>query len=307
MDERPLQMMNSAGISREIVGNRNKFARLESGRTFAPTMGGEKPMAPFRTHTAALLLAGITLTAVPAFAQQSGRGNGRATSRQAEARVAPRERADSGGRSQSPQTASPQWAQAQPRVSAQARAESQQRIEPVQRPQASARVEPRTATNTRTYDSRTNDNRYAVRRPDDHRYDGRRYHYDNHVVVVRPYAHTYVVPYGYRPYGYRPGWSLNLYFGRPYVAGYPAGYGYYAIRPGVAYGALRIVDAPRDAQVFVDGYYAGVVDDYDGVFQHLNLEAGPHRIEIDVAGFEPIDFDVNVSPGQTITYRAQLL
>jgi hypothetical protein len=275
-------------------------------------------MAPFRTHTAAFLLVGITLTAVPAFAQQSERGNGRATSRQAGARVAPRERGESVGRAQSPQTASPQRAQAQPRVSAPARAESQPRIEPAQRPQVSARVETRTTASSHTYDSRRNDNRYAVRRPDpprydDHRYDGRRY--DNHVVVVRPYTHTYVVrpythtyvvPYGYRPYGYRPGWSLNLYFGRPYVAGYPAGYGYYAFRPGVSYGALRIVDAPRDAQVFVDGYYAGVVDDYDGVFQHLNLEAGPHRIEIDVAGFEPINFDVNVSPGQTITYRAPL-
>ena len=274
-------------------------------------------MAPFRTHTAALLLAGITLTAVPAFAQQSERGNGRGTSRQAVTRVAPRERGDSAGRAQSPQTASPQRAQAQPRVSASARVESQPRIEPAPRPQTSARVETRTAASSQTYVSRANDGRYAVRRPDsrydDHRYHG--HHYDNHVVVVRPhahtyvvqpYAHTYVVPYGYRPYGYRPGWSLNLYFGRPYAYGYPAGYGYYAIQPGIAYGAVRIVDAPRDARVFVDGYYAGVVDDYDGVFQHLNLEPGAHAIEIDVAGYEPIAFDVNVVPGRTITYRANV-
>ena len=81
-----------------------------------------------------------------------------------------------------------------------------------------------------------------------------------------------------------PGWSLNLYFGRPYgsqIYGEPRlRYGYYAIDPGFAYGSLRIVDAPRYAQVFVDGYYAGEVDDYDGIFQRLNLEPGPHRIEI---------------------------
>jgi hypothetical protein len=126
----------------------------------------------------------------------------------------------------------------------------------------------------------------------------------------RPYA--YRVPYGYRPYGYRPGWSLGLYFGAPYYAyGYPgygygpsAGYGYYSIVPGHAYGAVRIVDAPRDAQVFVDGYYAGVVDDYDGVFQHLNLEAGAHRIEIQIQGEPPISFDVRVRPGETLTYHA---
>jgi len=130
----------------------------------------------------------------------------------------------------------------------------------------------------------------------------------------RPYVRrSYVLPYGYRPYGYRPGWSLNLYFGQPYSSyGYSvysdprAAYGYYAIVPGRAYGAVRIVDAPRDAQVFVDGYYAGVVDDYDGVFQHLNLEVGPHHIEIEAAGYPLIAFDVNVQPGQTITYRANL-
>jgi hypothetical protein len=120
-----------------------------------------------------------------------------------------------------------------------------------------------------------------------------------------------VVPFGYRPYGYRRGWSLNLYFGRPYAAyGYPgyssAGYGYYSLIPGRLYGAVRIVDAPPDAQVFVDGYYAGVVDDYDGVFQHLNLEAGPHYIEIEAYGYPPIAFDVQVVPGQTITYRANI-
>jgi hypothetical protein len=120
-----------------------------------------------------------------------------------------------------------------------------------------------------------------------------------------------VVPYGYRPHGYRPGWSVNLYFGRPYTVYAAPGYGYsrdtygyYAYVPGRAYGAVRILGAPRDAQVFVDGYYAGVVDDYDGVFQHLNLEVGSHHIEIEDEGYLLAAFDVRVQPGQTITYRA---
>jgi hypothetical protein len=135
----------------------------------------------------------------------------------------------------------------------------------------------------------------------------------------RPYYYggyrTYGYPYGYRSYAYRPGFSL--YFGRPYSAygypgyaygypgyGYRGGYGYYAAIPGRAYGSVRIVDAPRDAQVFVDGYYAGIVDDYDGVFQRLNLEVGPHRIEIEAPGYPRVGFDVRIEPGQTITYRA---
>ena len=135
------------------------------------------------------------------------------------------------------------------------------------------------------------------------RYSGRSY-YD----ARRP--RVYAVPYGYRQ-NYRPGWSLNLYFGRPYGYGtrgyYGNGnYGYYDIPRGFAYGSLRIVDAPRDAQVFVDGYYAGIVDDYDGVFEHLNLEPGTHRIEIEVyPGEQPLEFDVAVAPGQTVTYHAR--
>ena len=161
---------------------------------------------------------------------------------------------------------------------------------------------------------------------DRHGHDrSRNNHYDNrghgswdhrsyHAPHYRVYVPHRAYPYGWRPYGYRPGWSLNFYFGRPrvgYGAGYgvggyypPASYGYYAIPPGVPYGSVRIVDAPRDAQVLVDGYYAGVVDDYDGVFQHLNLEPGAHRIDVQSDGFEPISFDVRVVPGQTITYRA---
>lgn len=84
----------------------------------------------------------------------------------------------------------------------------------------------------------------------------------------------------------------------------PPAYGYYALAPGFAYGSLRIVGAPRDARVFVDGYYAGVVDEYDGVFQRLNLEVGPHRIEIEVPGYPSQVFDVRIEPGRTLTYRA---
>jgi hypothetical protein len=122
--------------------------------------------------------------------------------------------------------------------------------------------------------------------------------------VIHPRIVT-VVPY--RPYVYRPSLSLGVYYG--YNGAYPYGYtprGYYDPLPGVAYGGLRITDAPRDAQVFADGYYVGIVDDFDGVFQHVNLQAGPHHIEIQEPGLQPIAFDVMVQPGQTVTFRADM-
>lgn len=108
---------------------------------------------------------------------------------------------------------------------------------------------------------------------------------------------TYGYPYGY---GYsRYGYGYRGYYG--YSSGYYGGY----VRNGHA--RLRILGAPRDAEVYVDGYYAGIVDDFDGRLQHLELEPGPHQIELRAAGFAPIMFDMNAIVGRTITYRAQMV
>jgi hypothetical protein len=74
----------------------------------------------------------------------------------------------------------------------------------------------------------------------------------------------------------------------------------------VPYGGVRLDVQPRFAEVHVDGYFAGTVDDFDGTFQRLELEEGPHSIEIRAPGYQPATFDVNVLPGQTIRYRADL-
>ncbi|MGE3957302.1 MAG: PEGA domain-containing protein [Vicinamibacterales bacterium] len=142
-------------------------------------------------------------------------------------------------------------------------------------------------------------------------------------VVVTPRVRPNVYRPYYRPL-YRPGIGLGFYYGYPgyagpyaygyafpydysYRYGYP-GYGYYTY-PGYglrSYGGVRIDLPQRDAEVYVDGYYAGVVDDFDGALQQVNLEPGPHNIEVRLEGFEPVTFDVNVTPGRTITYRSAL-
>ena len=45
-------------------------------------------------------------------------------------------------------------------------------------------------------------------------------------------------------------------------------------------GSLRLKIKPRDAKVYVDGYFVGVIDDFDGMFQKLGIDAGGHRVEI---------------------------
>lgn len=108
--------------------------------------------------------------------------------------------------------------------------------------------------------------------------------------------------YPYSNYGYPYGYS-SLY--SPY--GYDSGYGYsgnYGRGFRGPYGGVRIKDAPRDSQVLVDGYYVGIADDFDGLLQQLTLEGGAHKIEIHTPNGPTLTFDVNVLPGQTITYRA---
>ncbi|MBS1817428.1 MAG: PEGA domain-containing protein [Acidobacteria bacterium] len=113
---------------------------------------------------------------------------------------------------------------------------------------------------------------------------------------------------GYYPGFYPWGWGgLGIgYYGwydpwgwyNPYPP--VSSYGYYAD------GALRLKVKPRQAEVFVDGYYAGSVDDYDGVFQRLRLEPGPHRIEIQLDGYEPLSFEVRIQPDRTVTYTGEM-
>ena len=108
--------------------------------------------------------------------------------------------------------------------------------------------------------------------------------------------------YGGGPYGYGGyyGGSYGGYYGGSYAGGgYGGGYGYDA-------GQLRLRVSPRHAEVYVDGYYAGTVDDYDGIAQALTLESGPYRIELVAPGYEPLEFNVRITPGQKVTYRGDL-
>jgi hypothetical protein len=82
-----------------------------------------------------------------------------------------------------------------------------------------------------------------------------------------------------------------------------------AVQPaqGRPLGGVQLALEPRRAQVFVDGMYAGLVDDFAGYYRHLPLPAGNHRIEVFAPGYQPLIFDVTVVPDRTITYRQSLV
>ena len=127
------------------------------------------------------------------------------------------------------------------------------------------------------------------------------------VYVVRPPAYRYQSPRWSRPY-YRGGLAYFYYggFGWYPRATYFADRGYFGRGYASDLGELRLRVSPRWADVYVDGFYAGTVDQFDGVFQSLKLESGPYLIEIVAPGYEPLEVNVRISPGEKVTYRGDL-
>jgi PEGA domain len=70
--------------------------------------------------------------------------------------------------------------------------------------------------------------------------------------------------------------------------------------------SLHLQVTPREAEVYVDGYYAGVVDNFDGVFQRLRLEPGQHEIVIHREGYRSHTERVYLAIDRTFKIRAQL-
>ena len=115
----------------------------------------------------------------------------------------------------------------------------------------------------------------------------------------RPYRPRYYSPYYYGAFGFSYFyWDPSWYGSGGYGPGYMGPSPYYG-----DIGSVRLKVKPRDAQVFVDGYFVGAVDEFDGTFQRLRLPSGPHRIEVRAPGFEPAVFEVYVRPDQTITFE----
>lgn len=113
---------------------------------------------------------------------------------------------------------------------------------------------------------------------------------------------------GYYPWGWS-GIGFGGYYGGYYDPWYYGGYPTYPTYSGSHNdydGMLRLKMKPREAQVFADGYFMGVVDDFDGMWQRLHLQPGPHRIEVRADGFEPLMFEVSLQPDKTITYTGEL-
>jgi len=93
----------------------------------------------------------------------------------------------------------------------------------------------------------------------------------------------------------RPAVRATVFVGGHY--GYYRGfrpYGFYGYGQRFDVGAsLRINIDPSDAEVYVDGYYAGRVDDFDNIFQRLHLTPGGHDIVVYLDGYRSLAYSMH--------------
>lgn len=118
--------------------------------------------------------------------------------------------------------------------------------------------------------------------------------------------------FGARPDTYVPGHARRP---RPGM-GYPPFYGYVddgyradehqTRTPEDRNGFLALDLKPGSAQVFIDGIYAGSVDDVRRVIPGWSLPVGVHRVELRAPGYDTAAFDVRIFPGETTSYRRDL-
>jgi hypothetical protein len=108
----------------------------------------------------------------------------------------------------------------------------------------------------------------------------------------------YYGPY-YGPYFYNPWFYSAFWWYPPYAYGYPYYFG--------AVGAnLRVQVQPKSAEVYVDGHRAGIVDQFDGMFQNLVVEPGSREITIYLEGYRSIVERLYLSVGTSYKIKGTM-
>ncbi len=71
-------------------------------------------------------------------------------------------------------------------------------------------------------------------------------------------------------------------------------------------GEIKLEVTPDRAAVFVDGHFAGTVNQFRGMGRGMLVAAGNHHIKIDLVGYQPFETDVTLLAKQKITVKTTL-
>jgi hypothetical protein len=84
------------------------------------------------------------------------------------------------------------------------------------------------------------------------------------------------------------------------------GYPYPAYRYAAPDAAMRFDVKPKETAVYLDGYYAGIVDDFDGAFQRLRTAPGGHLVTLYLEGYRTYSEQVYLGADNTFKLRHRM-
>jgi hypothetical protein len=76
--------------------------------------------------------------------------------------------------------------------------------------------------------------------------------------------------------------------------------------PQDATAEVKISASPGRAAVFVDGQFAGQVEEFNGVGRAMLMTPGEHRLHIALPGYLPFDTVLNLRPHQKLEIKTEL-
>jgi hypothetical protein len=97
---------------------------------------------------------------------------------------------------------------------------------------------------------------------------------------------------------FQPNAEAQIRYPGPYGGPYP--YPRYRVAGPEAQVKIKVgPEAVKNAAVYVDGYFAGVVDEFDGAFQSLRVVPGQHEIVVYLEGFRSIREKLYLGPNMS--------
>jgi hypothetical protein len=69
---------------------------------------------------------------------------------------------------------------------------------------------------------------------------------------------------------------------------------------------IRTDISPKEAQLYVDGYFRGTASDFDGLFKRLRIAPGPHELVIYLKGYRTVRQSLDLQPGTDYRVREKL-
>ena len=127
--------------------------------------------------------------------------------------------------------------------------------------------------------------------------------------------------YGYNPWDYPatcwswnfwgPWFDPNSYCWDPYSGGSypmydPGSNDEHGSQPAATTGTLRIKANVATAKVYIDKAFAGTVEEFNGLGNHLEIDGGRHVVELRADGYKTISKEIEVKIGKTQTARFSL-